>query len=312
MTAVEIVATQDPGAGIEAGSTEMGPVRHLADERARLAGLQWQHFSARRIGATIGAELSGIDLSSAPDEAITEIRQALFDYKVIFFRDQPLTSAQHSAFARRFGELEVHPFIPANTGERELVRFEKSDQVGGYENEWHHDVTWREVPSMAAVLHAVQVPEAGGDTLFADMCAAYDGLPTSVKERIDTLTAQHDFIEAFGRQVPDGRMAEFRERYPLVEHPVVCTHPDTGRQYLYVNRIFTKAILGLSADDGASLIDYLSRQATRIEYQCRFQWTKDAVAMWDNRAVQHYASSDYWPEVRIMERASIIGTRPTR
>jgi taurine dioxygenase len=174
----------------------VGPFTHLAEERDRLAALRWTHFDARPIGPTVGGELSGVDLATdLPDDVIAEIRRALHDYKVIFFRDQPLTPKQHVAFARRFGPLETHPFLPSNTGEPALVRFEKTAEVAGYENSWHHDVTWRECPSMGAVLHAIDVPESGGDTLFADMYAAYDALDEQTKDEIDELVAVHDFTQ---------------------------------------------------------------------------------------------------------------------
>jgi hypothetical protein len=177
----------------------VGPFTHVAAERDRLATLQWRHFDARQLGATVGAEITGVDLAAAlPDGVVAELRQALHDYKVVFFRDQALTPRQHVAFARRFGDLEVHPFLPSNTGEPELVRFEKSAEVSGYENSWHHDVTWRERPSMGAILHAVSVPDNGGDTLFSDMYAAYDGLDQATKDEIDQLQAVHDFTQTFG------------------------------------------------------------------------------------------------------------------
>lgn len=314
-----VLATADPGAALHArrstlpGTTRaVGPATHLADERRRLAGLSWTHFQARQLGATIGAELSGIDLcSDLSDEQVAEIRQALWDYKVIFFRGQPLTAAQHVAFARRFGELEIHPFIPANAETPELVHFEKTAEVAGYENSWHHDVTWRATPSLGAVLHALRVPTVGGDTLFADMYAAYDGLADDVKARIDTLVAAHDFMRSFGSQVPPDQREAVRARYPVVEHPVVCTHAATGKRHLYVNHNFVSHLVGVDPDEGAELLAHLCAQADSPEYQCRFHWEDDSVAFWDNRAVQHYASSDYWPEIRIMERASIVGTRPT-
>lgn len=291
----------------------VGPLGHLADERRRLDSLRWQHFDVRRLGATIGAELHGVDLTAElPDAVIDEIRQALHAYKVIFFRRQPLTAAQHVAFARRFGDLELHPFIPSNTDQPELVRFAKSADIGGFENGWHHDVTWRECPSMGAVLHAIEVPATGGDTLFADMYAAYEGLDDATRAQIDTLTAVHDYVQVFGYMIPPDRQAAMRKKYPLVEHPVVCTHPATGRPHLYVNRFFASHIVGMEPDESTALIDRLSRQADILEYQCRFRWEPDAVAFWDNRAVQHYAASDYWPDVRVMERASIIGPRPAR
>jgi alpha-ketoglutarate-dependent sulfate ester dioxygenase len=312
-----VIASRDPSAGLTTRAAtlgaEIGPLRHLSVERARLAELQWQHFDVRRLGATVGAVISGVDITSdLPDEVIAELRRALFEYKVIFFRDQPLTAERHVAFARRFGELEVHPFIPGNSGTPELVRFEKSAEVGGYENGWHHDVTWRAVPSMGAVLHAIHVPASGGDTLFSDMYAAFDGLEPEMQQQLCGLDALHDFMRAFGRQVPPERRAEMREKYPTVQHPVVPVHPETGRRYLYVNRFFTDSIVGLDAAESDAMMTMLFRQAELVEYQCRFQWEPDSVAFWDNRAVQHYASSDYWPEMRIMERASIIGTAPSR
>jgi alpha-ketoglutarate-dependent taurine dioxygenase len=291
----------------------VGPFTHLAEERDRLASLRWQHFDARKLGPTVGAELSGVDLTTElPDEVIAEILQALHDYKVIFFRDQPLMPGQHIAFARRFGELETHPFLPSNTGEPELVRFEKTAEVSGYENSWHHDVTWRECPSMGAVLHAIDVPDSGGDTLFADMHAAYDALDERTKEQIDDLVAVHDFTQTFAHGMNDQERREAQAKYPPQRHPVVCTHPATGRPHLYVNRPFVSHVEGMERDASRALLDRLCRQADSPEHQCRFTWSKDAVAFWDNRAVQHYASSDYWPHRRTMERASIVGPRPTR
>jgi len=289
----------------------VGPHLHLIEERDRLAGLKWDHFDATPLGATIGAELSGIDLTGdLGAAAIEEIRRALHEYKVIFFRDQAMTSEEHVAFARRFGELEEHPFLPPNTSEPELVRFAKDEQQRGYENSWHHDVTWRECPSMGATLHAVAVPPLGGDTLFADMYAAYDSLDAETRAEIDDLTAVHDFTQSFGSLMDAEQLAAMQARFPAVRHPVVCTHPVTGRRYLYVNRNFVSHVEGLGPDQSTALLDRLSRQADYPEHQCRFRWSPDAVAFWDNRAVQHYATSDYWPHRRVMERASICGTRP--
>lgn len=313
----EVIADKDPGAGLGGrvrlpnSDTCIGPLAHLAAERQRLAALQWQHFDAAPMAATIGAELDGVDLcGDLPQAVIDEIHQALLEYKVIFFRNQPLTSEQHVAFAKRFGDLEIHPFIPSNTGVPELVRFEKDAQAGGYENGWHHDVTWRECPSKGAILHAIQVPPTGGDTLFSDANAAYEGLDDDIKAEIDDMVAVHDFVQAFGRQVPPDKMDEMRALYPTVEHPVVSRHPETGKPLLYVNRFFVSHLVGCSEERSLELVDLLCRQFEITEYQCRFRWAPDSVAFWDNRAVQHYACSDYWPDVRVMERASIMGPRP--
>lgn len=313
-------ADRDPAAGLGARRYRSallgdwsGPASYLAPERDRLRTLEWTYFAARQLSPTVGAELSGVDLSAdLPDAVIAEIDAALSAYKVIFFRQQPITSEQHVAFAGRFGDLEVHPFIPSNTAQPELVRFEKTAEVAGYENSWHHDVTWREVPSRAAVLHAIHVPEVGGDTLFSDMYAAYDSLDDELRELVDTLDAAHDFTRTFGRQLPPEQLDEMRARYPVAIHPVVVTHPVTGRRALYVNRNFTSSIVGMESDESDDLLRRLCRQAETVEHQVRFSWQPHSIAMWDNVAVQHYASSDYWPELRIMERASITGHRPSR
>jgi alpha-ketoglutarate-dependent sulfate ester dioxygenase len=165
---------------------------------------------------------------------------------------------------------------------------------------------------MGAILHSVTAPRFGGDTLFADMYAAYDSLDGETKTLVENLDAVHDFTHAFGRSLPPDRLEQMQSEFPPVRHPVVCTHAVTGRRHLYVNRSFVTRIEGLEADESARLLDRLCRQADYPEHQCRFHWTKDAVAFWDNRAVQHYATSDYWPQTRIMERASIIGPRPMR
>lgn len=291
----------------------VGPEPYVAEERARLAALVWNEFDARPVSPSIGAEISGIDLTDdLPDEVIEQLRRALHEFKVLFLREQPLTSAQHVRFAQRFGELEIHPFIPSNTDHPALCRFEKGAQTGGYENSWHHDVTWRECPSMGAVLHAVEVPDVGGDTLFADMYGAYAGLPDDLRARADDLDATHDFMSAFGRSVGEEQRAAMRAAFPEVVHPVAPRHAVTGRPHLYVNRNFTTGIVGLDPDEGRALIDRLARQADYPEYQVRLRWEPHTVAFWDNRAVQHYATSDYFPQTRIMERASIVGPRPTR
>ncbi len=296
---------------IEKFGVELGPVVHVANERARLSSPQFEHITVTPKGVTLGAEISGVRLSGdLPDEVIAEIRRAWLDYKVVYVRDQDISSAEHVEFARRFGELEVHPFLLGSEEHPELVRFEKGVEASGFENGWHHDVTWRETPSMGAILRSIQVPATGGDTAFSDMAAAYDGLVDDMKERLDGLQAAHDYTLAFGSFVDDSKKAEMREQYPVVHHPIVRTHPETGRKLLFVNAYFTSHVVDVDENEGNQLLRYLISRASIMEYQYRVSWEPNQVTLWDNRIVQHYALSDYYPDVRIMERASIVGDRP--
>jgi len=273
------------------------------------------NIDVRQMSATIGAELSGIDLSQPlSDASIGVVRQALLDWKVLFFRDQDITTDQHLAFARRFGELEIHPFGAEKPGHPEVLAITHDADSHGYENLWHSDVTWRLQPSLGSVLRNLESPAVGGDTLFADMYAAYDGLPERIKERVDGRTARHDFA-GFRRGLrrkgaSDAEIAEFDATYPNPEHPVIRTHPETGRKAIYVNAAFTQEIIGMDAEESRELLDICYQQATYPEYQVRFSWAKNSIAFWDNRSCQHYAVSDYWPNVRRVERVTIVGDTP--
>jgi taurine dioxygenase len=288
----------------------IGP-RALPSSQRRPEAAPFRRLSLRPLSPSIGAEVSGVDLREPVcDETFAEIRRAFLDWKVIFFRDQDVTAAQHVAFARRFGPLEVHPFLPSAPGCPEVVVFAKDDRTKGVENIWHSDVSWREKPALGAVLRAREVPALGGDTLFADMEAAFEGLPEELKRRVQGLRAVHDFTQTFGALLPPEERARRQAEFPPALHPVVRTHPETGRKLLYVNAIFTSHIVGLEPAEGEELLELLCRQAWVPEYQCRFRWQKDSIAVWDNRAVQHYAASDYHPARRVMERVSIAGDRP--
>ncbi len=291
---------------------EVGPHTHLRRERERLASLRWEHFDARPIGATIGGEISGIRLGAGMGDAvIAELRQALLDYKVLVFHDQGhLDEDGHVDFAGRFGDLEVHPFLQNNVARPELVRFEKTPDVGGYENAWHSDVSWREEPALGAVLRAVQAPISGGDTLFCDMYAVFGSLDPALQDRLRALRAVHDFSHTFGHVVPEDEKAEMRAKFPPVAHPIVRTHPETGRELLYVNGIFVSHVEDMDPEESRALLTELYQLPHVPEFGFRHRWSDGDVVFWDNRAVQHYASSDYWPASRIMERASIIGDRP--
>ncbi len=264
---------------------------------------------------TIGAEIAGIDLgTTVSDETIGVIRAALLDYKVLFFRDQDITTEQHLAFARRFGELEVHPFAVNKPDHPEVLAITHDEDRPGAENNWHSDVTWRVQPSLGSILRGVEIPAVGGDTLFADMYAAYDGLPERIKERVEGRTARHDFPN-FRRSLrkrgaSDDEIADLEKQYPNPEHPVIRTHPETGRRGIYVNRAFTQEIVGLDPDESTELLEILYAQAQHPEYQVRFTWAANSIAFWDNRSCQHYAVSDYWPNTRRVERVTICGDVP--
>lgn len=271
--------------------------------------------TATRIGVTplspaIGAEIHGVDLrEDLSDEVIAGIRQALLDHRVIFFRDQAITAREHIAFARRFGALEIHPATPKDQPDPEILRIAHGPKSRGSENNWHSDVTWRAEPSMGSVLRAIEVPPVGGDTLFASMDAAYDALSPAMQQWVCSLTAVHDISRVFVDRLGISR-EELLARYPLQEHPVVRTHPETGRRTLYVNTGFTSHIKGLSKKESDWLLDHLYSMAAIPEFQCRFRWAPNSIAFWDNRACQHYAASDYFPAVRVMERVTIAGDRP--
>ena len=272
-------------------------------------------YSINRLSPSIGAELLDIDLKKPLDQSLKdEIYQALLVYKVIFFRDQDLTIEEHLAFAKNFGELEVHPFANNDEQYPEVLKITHNEKSKGKENTWHSDVTWRLEPSLGSVLRMKEAPKFGGDTLFSDMYAAYEDLSDEIKEKLDGAIAIHDFVGFRKRMEKIGVSKEeieaFNKKYPMPEHPVVRTHPDTDRKLIYVNAAFTQYIKDWDPEESLEMLRFLYSKATTPEYQCRFVWEKNSIAFWDNRSVQHYAASDYWPEVRRVERVTIIGDRP--
>ncbi len=272
---------------------------------------EFETISIAPLSPTVGAEIGGFKMSGdLPDEQIAEIRQALLDWKVIFFRDQDGSVAEHVAFGRRFGELEIHPFTPNREDFPEVVIIHHDEKSKYGQNNWHSDVTWRQEPSLGSILRGKIIPDVGGDTLFADMYAAYEGLSDKTKEKIANATAEHSFVFAFGRGMDAERKAAMLEKYPPAHHPVVRTHPETGRKALYVNSAFVTHILEMEKQESDALLYELYMQARTPEYQCRFRWRTNSVAFWDNRAVQHYASFDYPGKVRRVERVTVAGDRP--
>jgi len=261
---------------------------------------------------TIGAEVRGLDLADPLDDATkADLDKAWGEHKVLFFRDQGHISTEaHVAFCRAFGELEIHPFVPPKPGFPEVMVLVANEDRKGNENTWHSDVTWRQEPSLGSMLRAVEIPPVGGDTLFADMEAAYESLGEKMREMVDGLVAVHDFTRVFGRRGNPEKLAALRETYPPAEHPVIRTHPVSGRKSIYVNDAFTSHIVGLHPDESVSVLAHLYAQAAIPDHQCRFRWEPGSFALWDNRCAQHYATSDYYPQRRVMERVTIVGSRP--
>ena len=277
-----------------------------------------------QLTCALGAELIGVQLADAvqDDGLFAEIRQVLLKHRVLFLRDQNLTRAQHAAFARRFGDLEDHPVAGSDPDHPGLVRIYKNpDQPNDrYENCWHADATWREAPQFGAVLRCIECPPVGGDTMWANMVLAYQNLPEYVKQQIDGLRARHSIEASFGAVMPIEKRLALKAQFPDAEHPVVRTHAETGEKILYVNGFTThftnfhtpaRVRFGQDANPGAAdLLRYLVSQAYIPEYQVRWRWKPNSVAIWDNSATQHYAVMDYPPSHRKMERAGIIGSKP--
>ncbi|MEL6386541.1 MAG: TauD/TfdA family dioxygenase [Pseudomonadota bacterium] len=266
-------------------------------------------LTIRPMTPAIGAEILDVDLARPTDAMIADIRAALLRHQVLFFRDQTLTRAEHITFARAFGELEIHPATPKEQEDREVLRIAHGPNSRGQENSWHSDVTWRECPSLGSILRAIELPDVGGDTLFANMHLAYQNLDEETREQIAGLTAVHDIARVFAKRL--GKRAEdLHETYPPMEHPVVRTHPETGLPILYVNGAFTSHIKDMDPSESDALLQRLYRTAANPEIQCRLRWAPGTLAFWDNRACQHFAASDYFPAIRIMERVTIAGDRP--
>jgi len=278
----------------------------------------FSHIEVQPIGGALGAEVDGIDLAQCGDEAIAEVRQALLDNLVLCFRDQRLTPAQQIALGRRFGELNVHPHYKHLDGHPEIlpVLKEPSDKrnIGGV---WHSDVTFLERPALGSLLYAIDVPSKGGDTLFASQYAAYEALSVGMKRLLDGLVAVHsDAILTAPRNVARSnaerstKLDEAAKQASESEHPVVRTHPETGRKALFVNGAFTTRFKDMTVEESRPLLQFLYAHAVRPEFTCRIRWRKGSLVFWDNRAVQHYALNDYPGERREMHRVTVEGDRP--
>lgn len=273
----------------------------------------YQTIDVRPISPVIGAEISGVDLRQPlGNQTFQEIHDALMAHLVIFFRDQDLSLEEHKAFGRQFGELHVHPAAPGPDGHPEVISIHADGEAEWVVGEtWHSDVSCDDEPPMGSILHMHEVPTAGGDTMFANMYAAYEALSDPIKELLDSLSARHDSEATLTRRYgADGRFRDKDVKYPSATHPVVRTHPVTGRKALYVNTSYTTSIEGLSARESDTLLAMLLEHVETPEFQCRFRWRPKSIAFWDNRAAQHKALWDYFPQTRSGYRVTISGDRP--
>ncbi len=275
-----------------------------------MVGAPFETITVEKLTPIIGAEIGGVDLARPSAQQMDEIHRALAENCVIFFRDQHMTPAQHLDFGRRFGPLHLHPAAPHEPGLPELmiITADKDSPRANGEG-WHSDVSCDEEPPLGSILYIKECPPLGGDTLFANMYAAYDALSDRMKTYLDGLVALHD-----GENNYRGTYANFgvqdKPAYPRALHPVVRTHPVTGRKALFVNKGFTRNIQGIPMDESAGVLAYLYEHMANPLFQCRFRWQANSVAFWDNRCAQHRAMWDYWPNRRYGNRVTVKGDRP--
>lgn len=269
------------------------------------------------LSGTVGAQIDGLDLSEPLADDVTQaVRQAFVEHGVLVFRDQQLTPEQQVAFGHSFGELDFHPFVEMNRDYPEVLDvITVPDDRMNFGGGWHCDVTFMGEPDLGSILYAVEVPEFGGDTLFASQAAAYEALSDTMRSMVDGLTAVH----TAGLQYTEGgtsttskamvtRNAE--QASEKVEHPVVRTHPESGRKSIYVNRAFTTHIVGLKRTESQALLNFLFDHAVLERFTCRIRWEPGTLVMWDNRSVQHHALFDYAGQRRHMRRITVKGDRP--
>ncbi len=280
----------------------------------------YTHITVTPISGALGAEIKGANLANLDDDTFEEIHRAWLDNLVVFFRDQHLTSAQQIAFGSRFGELIVHPYVKSLEGYPEVVPIikEPEDKVN-FGGGWHTDVTFLERPAMAAILYSRETPSLGGDTLWSNEQLAYERLSDGMKDMLDGMIAIHSAGAQYGRNSESSKNRDKRrsmdtavteEAEATIEHPVIRTHPETGRKGLFVNPGFTVKFKGMTRRESRPLLQFLYDHSTREEFTCRFRWTDNALAMWDNRCTQHFALNDYAGQRREMHRVTVQGDRP--
>jgi taurine dioxygenase len=292
-------------------------VAALEQQTVREMIMTYDHIRVMPLAPFVGAEISGVDLAAPSGEPeLAEIRRALGEYGVVFFRDQQLSPEQHIAFARSFGGIDVNRFFATVPGYPMIAEVRKEpEQQRNIGNGWHTDHSYDEAPALGSMLYAREVPKTGGDTLFASMYAAYDALSGGLKSTLEGLRAWHSSRHVFGpaaaarRGDLEGRIRNAELATQDAVHPVVIRHPDSGRNALYVNPGFTVRFDGWTEEESRPLLDYLYRHAVRPEFTCRFQWREGSLAFWDNRSTWHFAVNDYHGERRLLHRITIAGQR---
>jgi len=278
---------------------------------------EFKTIKAKPLSREVGAEISGVDIATGiSDEQFAEIRQAYIDYGVIFFRGQAITPDQHIEFARRWGKINVNRFFqPVETHPMIAEVRKEADQKANIGGAWHTDHSYDQIPAMGSILYAREVPTLGGDTLFSSMYAACEALSEAMKNTLLGLRAEHSSRHVFGESALDDRDTDdlggrYRNAAAATQdavHPVIIRHPLSGRPALYVNADFTLKFEGWTKDESQPLLNFLYQHARQNEFTCRFQWQKGSMAIWDNRATQHYAMNDYQGELRLMHRITIEG-----
>ena len=269
-------------------------------------------MNVQPITPTIGAEIQGLDLASDLDAAnVAELRSAIGEHLLLVFRGQPMTVGTLDALGQRFGPPHIHPSDPGVDGYPSILMVHTDADSKTYAgSKWHSDVSCDEEPPSYSLLHLHQIPPSGGDTLFANMYSAYDALSDTMKGCLADLRAvngsRHHFRDYFGYEGHDLR----EEAYPEATHPVVRTHPETGRKALYVNETFTTHIDGMEPAESAAMLGFLYQHVQAARFQCRIQWTPDTLVIWDNRCTQHHAMWDYYPNTRSGHRYTVLGDRP--
>ncbi len=269
------------------------------------------------LSGACGAEIEGINLKDTSESNITTIKKLLFEHKVIFFRDQDITQKEQINLSKCFGPLETHAYVKGLKEYPEIVRIIKEPhEKNNWGEGWHSDVSYNPEPTMAVILKSIEIPPIGGDTMFSNMELAYDTLDHNLKKQIENKKAIHSslgaefFVDDYESMKGNGNSDIYTN-----EHPIVRTNPDSGRKTLFVNWTYTKKIVGLNKSESDKLLEKLYQHQERLDLTCRFKWTKNAVAIWDNRSVLHYAIADYFPNrglghIRVMDRIAIKGERP--